>query len=185
MDGATTTLKTSQDRAGFTLIELMLAMTIAGIIAAMAMPSLTQARNAAVEASTIGTLGAIRDANTMFAQTCTGGFYAPSMTWLKGTATGKAAFIGTELQVDAITKQGYSIKFSAGAVSAKAPASCNGLAAAKAVASYFVGADPLTTAPGMGARHFGFSFDGTIYQSTARIKAYYSGVPPAPAKALR
>ena len=153
--------------AGFTLIEMLLVVMIGGIVAAMAIPRLNQAR-----------AGDLR-------RELRPGFYSPTVASLRTTGTGgKTAFIGPEFTANSMTRVGYTIIFTAGTVAAKAPATCNGLAAGKTVRSYYIGADPALVAPGVGVRHFGTSGEGTIFQSKDRIKAFYSGAPPAPAKPL-
>ena len=69
----------------------------------------------------------------------------------------------------------------AGTVVAKSPVSCNGVAAGQGLQTYFIGADPLANGATTGSRHFGVNQAGAIYQSTARISAFYTGAPPAPA----
>jgi hypothetical protein len=71
--------------------------------------------------------------------------------------------------------------FTAGTVGLNAPASCNGVAAGKGVQSYFFEADPLVVGSGGIGRYFGTSQGGTIYQSTARVRAFFTGAAPAPA----
>lgn len=100
-------------------------------------------------------------------------------------ALSKAAFIGPEFTSNSVTRQGYTIAFSAGPVAAKSPASCNGVAAGASLQTYFFGADPLSVGPSMGTRHFGMNQTGAIYQSAARINAFYTGTPPSPAKIVQ
>ena len=169
---------------GFTLIEALLVAAIVSIVSAIALPSLVRARSVAREVSTIGSLRALNTAQASFASSCGGGSYAPSVDWLTIAPTGKgmatAAFIGPGFTADIIDTEGYRIRFTKGVVVATAPATCNGLAANSTVQSYYIAGDPLETGPGAPIRYFGTSSGGTIYQSSARISAFYSGVPPAP-----
>jgi len=174
---------------GFTLVELMLVTTIVGILTAVAAPSLTRARAVSNEVSTIGSLRALNTAQASFASSCGGGNYAPTVASLNTAQTGvkgKAApFIGPGFTANQIDKAGYRIQYTKGPVVATAPASCNGIAAGTTVQSYYISGNPLYTGPGMPTRYFGTSASGTIYQSTARITAYYTGGAASPAKPIQ
>jgi prepilin-type N-terminal cleavage/methylation domain-containing protein len=174
---------------GFTLIELMLVVTIVGILTSVAMPSLTRARSYSNEVSTIGSLRALNTAQASYASSCGGGAYAPTVASLATPATGikgKAApFIGPGFTADTIDKAGFRIRFTKGVLVATAPATCNGIAKGQAVQSYYIAGDPLYTGPGMPIRYFGTSSGGTIYQSTKRVTAFYSGAAASPAKPIQ
>jgi hypothetical protein len=103
-------------------------------------------------------------------------------TGVKGKA---APFIGPGFTADTIDKAGFRIRYTKGVVVATAPATCNGLAKGKTVQSYYIAGDPLYTGPGMPTRYFGTSSGGTIYQSTKRITAFYSGAAAKPAKPIQ
>ena len=176
----------SRRKDGFTLVELLLVVSMIGIIASIALPSLSRARAASTEASTIGSLRALNSAQASYATACAGGSYAPSVTWLTKPASGKASFVGPEFAAgDTVNRLGYRFRFTAGTVVATSRATCNGLAAGQAVSSYFIGADPLQTGPSFGIRHFGTNAAATIYQSANRINVVLTGSPPAPAKPLQ
>jgi prepilin-type N-terminal cleavage/methylation domain-containing protein len=176
---------TRRREAGFTLVELMLVVTIIGIIAATVLPGLQRARGAAIEVQTIGSLHAIFSSQLSYSTACAGGFFAPSIPWLATLSKpGAAPFIGPEFPTNTTDRQGYRILFSAGSVVARAPQTCNGLAAGQAVDTYFVGADLLQLTNGVVMRYFGVNSSGVIYQSTQRVNVLLSGVPPAPARPI-
>jgi prepilin-type N-terminal cleavage/methylation domain-containing protein len=171
---------------GFTLVELLLTVTVIGILAAAAVPAYSKSRAIVRETSTIGSLRAVNGAQASYAASCGSGYYAPSVTNLLKPPVGKAAFLGPEFAAgNNVSRQGYTIAFSAGGVVASSPKSCNGVAAGGGVQSYFVGADPSVVGPSYGTRHFATISSGTIFESTNRIAVFFSGTPPAPATALK
>lgn len=172
--------------AGFTLIEMTFAIMIAATIGAIAVPALFRARGAAAEVSAIGSLRAIHGAQMSYATSCGFGYYAPTVASLATPPSAKQpAFIGPEFSKNTTTRQSYTIRFTSGTVEAKARATCNGVAAGKALSTFYVGADLVQTTGGMTARYFGVNQNGLLYESTKRIAAFYTGAPPSPAKPLR
>ena len=172
--------------SGFSLVELVFAMLIAGTVGAIAIPALFRARGAAAEASAIGSMQAIHAAQIGYATSCGFGYYAPTIASLaKPPKANQPAFIGPEFKTDTTTRLPYRIRFTAGPVASKARATCNGVAAGRAVSTFYVGADLLQATGGVTTRYFGINQSGTVYESTKRIAAFYNGTPPKPAKPLR
>lgn len=176
----------ARDAAGFTLIELMFAVMIAATIGAIAIPALFRARGAAAEVSAIGSLRAIHGAQMSYATSCGFGYYAPTVASLLTPPSAKQpAFLGPEFKNDNTARQQYQIRFTSGTAAKEARATCNGVAAGKALSTFFVGAELQQTTNGMAARYFGVNQSGSLYESTKRIAAFYTGAPPSPAKPLR
>jgi prepilin-type N-terminal cleavage/methylation domain-containing protein len=173
-----------QPEAGLTLLELLLVVTLIGIISAIAVPQLGRARAASLEASTVASLRTIHSAQAAYATTCASGFYAPSMTWLARSVAGVPPFIGRELSANTTDRYGYRIRFTQGTRVRTSPRTCNGLGQGQAVGGYFVGADPLTTTGGSGSRYFAVVPSGALYQSSRRVRPILTGEPPPPARPI-
>ncbi len=171
--------------AGFTLIELLLVVTVIGILAGIAVPPLNRARGAAMEASTIGSLRAIHGAQVLYATSCGGGYYAPSIPWLARTTKGQKPYIGPEFTANVTDRQLYRIRFTLGTRAGGAKKTCNGLAAGQSASTFFVSGDLLQAKGSMVSRYFGVNQEGVMYQSTKRISPFYTGTPPKPAVPIR
>ena len=101
-----------RNQQGFSLIELLVVVTIILIIAAIAIPNLLQARVAANEASAVGSLRTINTAEvTYYSSFPTVGF-APALAALGGTSCDAPDQNGACLidsQLAGGTKSGYTI----------------------------------------------------------------------------
>jgi type IV pilus assembly protein PilA len=156
---------------GFSLIELLVVVSVILVIAAIAIPNLLRSRMAANEASAVASLRSINTSQVVYQSTYGPGF-APNLLDLSdgGTPTNCLAptppTATSSCLIDAVlasgTKSGY--KFTYTPVSGGA-----------AVTSYTVNGDP-TTAGGSGQRHF-FT-DDTLVIRVNSLAAATSTDPP-------
>jgi len=166
----------SRSDRGFTLIELLIVVAIIGILAAIAVISMTRARQSGNEASAIGSMRAITGGQAAYASSCGGGGYAQSNADLAKAPAGSPPFISPDLEkadLAADAKSGYIVDVNDNAdpdnrdVQAAAD-TCNASASASR-AMYHVVADPVSRGV-TGTRSFGSDRRGTIfYSSTAGI----------------
>ena len=152
---------------GFALLDLLIVISIIGILASIALPRLLLAKQAAGAASAIGSMRVIHSAQLTFAHTCGAGFYAPSLTTLGTAPAGsREPFIGDGLgSADVVTKSGYIIRVGATAF-AGAPASCNGLGSGEAGRGFKADADPTEST---NTRYFATNANGQIFEDNASL----------------
>ena len=162
--------------SGFTLIELLIVVAIIGVLAAIAVISMTRARQSGNEASALGSMRTITGGQAAFASSCGGGGYAQSNADLAKAPAGSPPFISPDLEkadVAGSAKSGYIVDVNDSAdpdnrdVQAAAD-TCNASASASR-AMYHVVADPVSRGV-TGTRSFGSDRRGTIFfSSTATI----------------
>jgi len=165
--------------SGFTLIDLLLTISLICTLATMALPSLTRAKGVAQSSSAMATLRVVNSAQLSFAVTCGSGFYAPGFPTLGVAPPGSStAFLPADLTSGAaFIKSGYSFNMT-GTPLAGAPGSCNGLAPGAASPGYAAIADPLNAA--VNPRFYGTNAAGTIYVAGATFAGTIPESGPSP-----
>jgi prepilin-type N-terminal cleavage/methylation domain-containing protein len=155
-------METNGDR-GFTLIELMLVVTIISIIAGIAVPGFLRARMFANESSAIASLRVTATAQIAYSATCGNGGYASSFLVL-GTPIGGAgqAFISDDLGKSVTPQKAvFNFTMTAGAAG-PGPTDCQGTAT---LAGYYATAQPMVYGTsGTGTRAFAVARGGAIWQ---------------------
>ena len=128
-------------QAGLTLIELILVVTMIGIVSAIVSPLLRRAQGAGFEASTIGSLRAIHSAEAC-SPSLRRRLLRASLSWMSTKPPrSNALFIGSEFKTNTFVRQHYTLRFTKGTVVAGSPVTCNGLAKGMVVSTYLVAAD--------------------------------------------
>jgi prepilin-type N-terminal cleavage/methylation domain-containing protein len=149
-------------QSGFTLVELLIVLSIIGILAATSMAIYRTARVRGGETVAVATLHAITEAQFSYAHLCGNQRYAPSLAALTTPmpSTGQA-FLSPDLGADPLVKSGYRFTLGGTAVT-DANQACNGVTPLE---SYQVTADP--ERPELsGTRYFGTNTDRVLYEDT-------------------
>jgi len=141
------------DDDGFSLIELLIVVAIILIIAAIAIPDLLKSRQAAQQASAVGSLRSLNTSNVTYAATYTTG-YSQDLISMDGTAS--PATQASAGLIDSIlasgTKSSYGFEYAANPANPAPPLPCvpgivtqGGIGAAP-ISSYSINASPLQCA---------------------------------------
>jgi len=149
---------------GFTLIEILVVVTILGVLAVMAVVRLNRAKVASNEASAISSLRVINSAEMTFASSCGGQGYAQSLEGLSTPPAPTAqSFISADLTTTGVLKSGYlfTLQADAGAQTVlPAAKTCNNVV--DSVSGYFAFSDP-QVAGTSGRRTFATDKNATIF----------------------
>jgi prepilin-type N-terminal cleavage/methylation domain-containing protein len=159
-----------RDGSGFTLLELLVVLSIIWILAGLAAPSLLRGRSVANETSALSSFRALHTAQLSYALSCGFGFYTSTYTALAAGPGNPLGFLTTDLTSSATpVKSGYNFTLVPGGGAVGGAADCNG--SATTASGYYATAFPVT--PGSsGTRTFATNQGGAIWQNTA-------GAPPA------
>lgn len=172
---------------GFTLVELLIVVVVIAITSALAVAGLLRAKAAANEASAVGSMRAINNAQEVYAASCAKGFYATSLPILGSAPAGSSPFISPDLAT-AVTvfKSGYDIAVAGGSDGhTAAEGGCNPLGVAGNISSSYY-ATAIPNGWSNGSRYFWTGAAGTIYVSPSGPIIHTQGrtQPPAPARPL-
>jgi prepilin-type N-terminal cleavage/methylation domain-containing protein len=156
---ATPMLRRLQTSKGFTLVELLVVVSIIGVVAAIATPGLLRSRVAANEASAIASLRGIVAAQQDFGVISRG--YADDLATLAGICPGaNVPFISPDLSANGVEKSGYTFVVTAGLGAVPGPNDCFGNATQT---TYYATATPLAVGS-TGTRGFASNIGSAIWQ---------------------
>jgi type IV pilus assembly protein PilA len=154
-----------RETTGFTLVELLVVVAILATILAVSAPGLIRARMSGNEASAIGSLRSINQAESSYSSSCGHGGFAQSLADLvKAPAGTNNGFISPDLSTNGVAKSGFIVNLQAdpsAVIITAAGGTCNGSAGA-AVSLYFAEDHPITVSL-TGQRSFATDSRGTIF----------------------
>ncbi len=151
-----------KESRGFSLIELLIVVAIILIIAAIAIPDLLKSRQAANQASAVGSLRTMNTSEVTYSSTYTLGF-SYSLGALDGPSGGVSSAANAGL-IDSILGNGikstYGFSYSANPATPSAPVACAAtpnqypVASTVNVTSYSITASPILCTAGNGNYYF-------------------------------
>ncbi|MBI4266242.1 MAG: prepilin-type N-terminal cleavage/methylation domain-containing protein [Acidobacteria bacterium] len=163
---------------GFTLVELMIAIVVAGVLMTMAAFALVRARASANEVSALASLKAVNQGQLAYSAACGRGFYAPSLTVLGTPPQGATVgYLDPQLATGTLVQHnGYFLRIEMGAGGAAGPLTdCNGTTP---VTAYYATAVPVA-AGNSGTRAFATNQAGAIWQRADSVAPTEPFGPPA------
>jgi prepilin-type N-terminal cleavage/methylation domain-containing protein len=167
-----------RDERGFTLTELLIVMTIVGVLAAIAGTHTMRARAAAYQASAVASMREINSGQASYAAVCGSGGYAIDLADLaRPPSPGGIAFVSAELGSNGARKSGYVfalVRSRATGTTDVTSATCNGSIATRATGYQASGNPDDDSVSQFVATNSG----GTIYMNAVAIA---NPIPPGTA----
>jgi prepilin-type N-terminal cleavage/methylation domain-containing protein len=155
---------------GFTLVEVLIAVTVVAILASIAVPVLLSARRQASKASAVASLRAVVDAQHTYGSSCGNGFYASRLTQLAVPPDpGTPGFLAPDLAAaDQVVKSSYAITMARASDGVPALVDgCNGVPAGDLSSSFYATATPQS--PGVETPYLWVGVPGIVFENDRAI----------------
>ena len=171
--------RVGSDQAGVSLIEVLIAVAVVGVLVSIAVPALLSARRHANQTSAVASLRAIADAEHAFATSCGSGYFASGLSQLADPPlAGGDPFLAPDLAAaDRVTKSGYVFRLVAGSDGQPGDhAACNGVDAEDLTSSFVATAAPDSSASGN--LYYWVGVAGTVYSLSQPIASTVGRMDP-------